>query len=254
MSPIEFALRCVRRFVDIEGAQLATVLSAQAFTSLVPFLVVASAFGPGADGLADRIIERFGLEGDLAESVRALFNDAGQVDSAVTWVGVVILVLATLSFTRALQRSFQRAYGQQARGLTDAWRGLAWLAGFAVWITLSAPLREGIENSGGIILAIAAGTAIGFALWLWTPMILLDREDWRRLVPGAFVSGALGAVLALASSVYVPILMSWSARKYGLIGVAFSLQSWLLVYAVVVIVGAVIGALASEMRAMKPRV
>ena len=41
------------------------MLAAQAFTSLIPFLVVAAAFGPG--------------EGD-----EALFNDAGEVTGAVT--------------------------------------------------------------------------------------------------------------------------------------------------------------------------
>ena len=251
---IEFALRCARRFVEIEGAQLATVLSAQAFTSLIPFLVVASSVGPRSESLADRMIERFELRGDLADSVRALFNDVGEVNSTVTWIGVVILVLATLSFTRALQRSFQRAYGQPARRVADGWRGLAWLAGFALWISVSAPLREEIDDAGGIVIAITAGTAVGFAVWLWTPMILLGREDWKRLVPGAIVSGVLGALLSVASSVYVPILMTWSARKYGLIGVAFSLQSWLLVYAFMVIIAAVIGAIASEVRAIRPRV
>ena len=106
----DFGRRSLRRFLQIEGPQQAAVLAAQAFTSLIPFLLVAAALGPGDDDLSDRIIERFSLDGSAARSVRALFHDAGEVQSAVTWVGIVILVLSTLSFSRAMQRMFQRAY------------------------------------------------------------------------------------------------------------------------------------------------
>jgi hypothetical protein len=67
----DFGLRALRRFVQIEGTQQAVVLAAQAFTSLIPFLVVAAALGPGDDDLDDRIVERFNLKGNAARSVRA---------------------------------------------------------------------------------------------------------------------------------------------------------------------------------------
>jgi hypothetical protein len=62
----DFGLRCLRRFVEIEGPTRATVLAAQAFTTMIPFLVVASVLAPGDSDLAERIIERFGLEGSRA--------------------------------------------------------------------------------------------------------------------------------------------------------------------------------------------
>jgi membrane protein len=243
----DFGLRALRRFVDIEGAQQATVVAAQAFTSLIPFLVIASALGPGEGDLGDRIVDRFSLEGDAARSVQALFNDAGQVESTVTWVSIVILVLSTLSLTRAMQRMFQRAYGATPGGRSDLWRGLVWLAGFALWAGVSAPLRDALRDVGGLVLAVGVSGVTGFVLWLWTPTILLGSIDWRRLVPGAVVSGVLGALVGVASGIYVPILMTWSADKYGLIGIAFSIQSWLLVMGFVVVIGAVAGAVTSEL-------
>ncbi|MGH2822313.1 MAG: hypothetical protein ACRDLY_04680 [Thermoleophilaceae bacterium] len=247
LGAADFGLRSLRRFVDVEGAQQATVIAAQAFTSLIPFLIVASAVGPGEGDLGDRIVERFSLEGSSARSVEALFNDTGEVESTITWVGVVILVLATLSFSRAMQRMFQRAYGRAPGGRRDLWRGLVWLAGFAVWIAVSSPLREGLRDIGGLLLALTATGLTGLVLWLWTPAILLGMSDWRRLLPGAAVSGVLGALVGVASGIYVPILMKWSADKYGLIGIAFSMQSWLLVMAFVAVIGAVVGAVASEL-------
>jgi membrane protein len=243
---VDFGLRSLRRFIEIEGAQMATVIAAQAFTSLIPFLVVASAFGPGDEDIADRIVDRFGLEGSSARSVQQLFNSAGEVESAVTWVGVVILVLATLSFTRATQRMFQRAYGTAPKGPREMWRGLVWLAGFAAWVIVSSPLRETLEDLGGVLLALTASGLTGLVLWLWTPGILLGIPDWRRLLPGAIASGVLGALAGVASGIYIPILLRWSADKYGLIGVAFSMQSWLLVMAFVAVVGAVVGAVATQ--------
>jgi uncharacterized BrkB/YihY/UPF0761 family membrane protein len=171
----QFGLACLHRFVAIEGTLQATVLGAQTFTSLIPFTVVASAVGPGDSDLADTIVERFGLEGNSARSVHQLFASAGETQSAVTWISIVILVLSALSFTRALQRLFQRAYA-----------------------------------------------------------------------PGATVSGLLGALLGVAAGIYVPIAMDWSADKYGLIGIAFALQSFLLVAAFVVVIGAVVGATVVE--------
>jgi membrane protein len=223
------------------------VLAAQAFTSLIPFLVVAAALGPGDGDLAERIVERFSLDGSAARSVRTLFNDAGEVESAVTWVGIVILVLSSLSFTRAMQRMFQRAYGAESRGPRDMWRGFLWLAAFAAWITISSALRDELKDVGGIVTAVAVTGVIGFVLWLVSPMILLGRLDWRRLAPGAVVSAVLNALAGVASAIYVPILMTWSAERYGLIGIAFAIQSYLLVLGFVAVIGAVVGAVASEL-------
>jgi membrane protein len=242
----DFGEQSLRRFVQVEGAQQATVLAAQAFTSLIPFLVVAAAFGPGEGDIADRINDRFDLDGSAARSVEALFNDSGEVTSAVTWVSIIILVLSATSFTRALQRMFQRAYQVEPGGWKEAGRGLAWLAAFALWIVVSSPLRNALADVGGLVFAASVSTVFGFVVWLGTPAILLGAMNWRRLLPGALVSAMLGALLGAASGIYVPILLTWSADRYGLIGVAFSFQSWLLAAAFIVVIGAVVGAVASE--------
>jgi membrane protein len=242
----QFGLACLRRFMAIEGTLQATVLAAQAFTSLIPFMVVASAFAPGDSDLADAIVERFGLEGNSARSVHQLFASAGETESAVTWISVVILLLSALSFTRALQRLFQRAYGRKANGVKDVQRGLGWVLAFAAWVIISSPLRGALEAVGGVVFAVTVATVTGFFLWLVTPVLLLGERDWRSLAPGAAVSGLLGALLGVASSIYVPIAMDWSADRYGLIGIAFALQSWLLATAFVLVIGAVVGATVVE--------
>jgi membrane protein len=244
---VEFGEASVRRFLEVEGTLQATVLAAQAFTSLIPFTVVAAAFGPGEGDIGDRIVDRFDLSGRTARSVEQLFNSAGEVESAVTWVSIVILVLSALSFTRAMQRMYQRSYETRPGTWKEGWRGLVWLVGVAVWLSVSSPVRASVSDDVGLVIAIAFSTLTGFALWLWTPSILLGGAmGWRHLLPGATVSAVLGALLSVASGIYVPIFMTWSADRYGLIGVAFSLQSWLLAAALVIVIGAVLGAVATD--------
>lgn len=84
------------------------------------------------------------------------------------------------------------------------------------------------------------------------PLALHPGDPPRRLrlatpAAGAIVSGALGALVGVASGIYIPVLLKWSADNYGLIGLAFSMQSWLLVMAFVAVIGAVVGAVASEL-------
>jgi membrane protein len=243
---LRFVERLIRRFFEIEGSQQATILAAQAFTSLIPFMVVAAAVAPGDSDMADAIVDRFDLTGKAASSIHQLFASAGETQSAVTWISIVILVLSAMSFTRALQRVFQRAYERAGDRVQDAKRGLGWLACLAIWLVVTSPLRGTLEGVGGVVFATAVSTAAGFVIWLGTPVLLLGEHDWRRLAPGAAVSGVLGALVGLASTIYVPIVMTWSADRYGLIGIAFALQSWLLVFAFVIVAGAVVGATVVE--------
>ena len=222
----DLALRCLRRPVKIQGAQHATALGAQALASLIPLVVVVAV---GAPGNAAR-----------PERVDALLASSGAVESALTCVGVVILALATLSLAGAVQRIFQRAYGQEPGRVKDAPLRWALLAGLVTFAAIESPLRQAVEGVGGVVLAIALGSASGALLWLGVPLILLRVEAWRRLLPGTLLFGALGASLAVASGIYVPILTERSVERYGLIGIAFTFQSWLLVFAFVIVLGAVV--------------
>jgi hypothetical protein len=91
-KPGSLLARLALRLTEIGGVQRATVLGAQAFTSLIPYLVIASALAPTArnESFADSLIDNFDLEGRAAEGVRALFASAGEVESAITVIGLVI--------------------------------------------------------------------------------------------------------------------------------------------------------------------
>jgi membrane protein len=106
----------------------------------------------------------------------------------------------------------------------------------------------------GPLFSATVALGFGFLLWLWTPIVLLGRRlPVRALVPGAVVSGVLMTALAYASAIYMPILIESAARRYGLIGIAFSLQGWLLTFCLVIVAGAVAGGVLSEDMAPRGR-
>ena len=164
----------------------------------------------------------------------------------MTFVVVAILLLSPLSFTRALQSTYERSFRLEASGLHGLPRTFLWLAVLALWISF-ASARSEVQDLFGNFLSIALAVVFAFILWLWTPLILLGgRVPVRRLAPGALVSAVCMTGLFYASGVYMPYVIESSAGRYGLIGVAFALQGWLLALAVGIVAGAVAGGVLSE--------
>jgi membrane protein len=249
---VDIGFRAVARFLHIDGTLRATVISAQAFTSLIPFLVVIASLAPGDGDLGDQLVDRFDLEGSTARSVDTLFGSAGDGGSTITWIGIAILLLTGLSFTRAIQQTFARAYDIELTGPKGATRGLAWFAFFALWMATVVAARNSLDDAVGPPMGIVAGSMTAFGFWLITPLVLVPGLEPRRLLPGAIITGVAVGILGTVSQVWVPLLLKWSADKYGLIGVAFSLQTWLLAYAFIVVAAAALGATLGE-RVMEPR-
>lgn len=116
-----------------------TVLGAQAFTALIPYLAVASALVPRGtnESFADTVIERFDLKGRPADGVRALFASAGEVERAITLIGIAILLITAVSFARSLQNTYERSYGLEPSGLAGVPWSLLWLLALAIWLSLA---------------------------------------------------------------------------------------------------------------------
>jgi membrane protein len=127
------------RLAEIGGVERGTVLGAQAFTALIPYLAVASALVQRGtnESFADTVIERFDLEGRPADGVRALFASAGEVESAITLIGIAILLITVVSFARSLQNTYERSYGLEPSGLAGVPWSLLWLLALAIWLSLA---------------------------------------------------------------------------------------------------------------------
>src|SRR3954469_10268615 len=105
-----FALRVIHRFQRIAGFDRAIALASSALTALIPLAVVSGAVltHVGGQDAADRIINRYKLTGGGADAIREVFSPAGGTSTSVGVVGALFLLVAVLSFTRAVQRLFEQ--------------------------------------------------------------------------------------------------------------------------------------------------
>jgi membrane protein len=235
----------VKRFFEIQGIDRSIVLAAQAFTALFPLLIVYASIVPHASGLdfADTLIDRFDLDGAAAESVRQAFAPPDTVQSSVSIVSVIFVVVAALAFTRAFQRIYEEAWRLERRGARDSVWGLAWLGAMVVAYSIGPVITVSL---GGLLdSAVTLTTAAG--LWLLTPYLLLARRlPWRRLVPGALLTATIMTAVGVASAIFVPPSVTSSADQFGIIGVAFALLGWLVVIGFAVTIAATGGAVITE--------
>src|SRR4051794_13717279 len=118
-------------------------IAAQCYLAFLPLLIVYASVLPRADnaGFADVLIDRFELRGSAAATVHQAFAPAGEVQSSVTVLGLTLLLVSTLSFTRGLQRLYEGAFGLSALGARNTPRALQWLAIVAGggWVRPRAP-------------------------------------------------------------------------------------------------------------------
>ena len=133
-------------------------------------------------------------------------------------------------------------------------RRATWVLTFVLFTALLSPLRDFTERNDFPVAWERAITFVSSAvLWVWTPYLLLGRRlPWRRLLPTgrrqrrrplAFRCGTRRAstvLYSLGSAIYLPEIFTQNAERYGLIGIAFGIVSWLFGYAAVVITAAVV--------------
>jgi membrane protein len=212
-------------------------LGAQAFSALIPLMIVLESAQQGDDSVASDLIERFRLSGDSANVVRDAFTST-EGQTTVTAFSVVLLVVSVLSFTRRLQRLYEETWEFEPRGLRGSGAGLLWLACFAAYVSLHPVLDQIVPRRSGLFISLAGAFAVG----LFTPYLLLGRRlHWRRLVLQAALTAAGLGALGIWSAIYMPRAIESSAEAYGSIGVAFAMLTWLWGLGIVLVAAAVYG-------------
>jgi membrane protein len=211
--PVEFARDWFLGFLGLQGFDRAVALAGQAFTALIPLLIVYAAVVSRASGqdFADQLIRIFHLTGTAAANVRQAFAPPGAVESQVSTLGALLLVVSALSFTRALQRLYQLAWGQTSLGVRAAKWGLMWLVLVVLALTVRPVVLGPFHGVTKVVLTIVTSGII----WLVTPYVLLGRRvPWQRLWPTAALTG-------------MPHSVATTGAQFGGIGVAFAILGWL---------------------------
>ena len=241
----------MRRFIALQGIDRAVVISSQAFTALIPLLLLVTALAPADDVVAAGIIRRFELSGGAADAVEQLFAHSG--DSATGLLSLFLLVFSGVSLARRLQRMYQQAWGLPAPpGVGRALNAALGLAVLVLGISLLYLARTLVGSlPAGAVLVTPLSVMASFLVWTSVPWLLLDRRiAWRRLAPAGALTAACTSIYGVASTVYMPRLLESYSQRYGLFGVTLALIGWLLCIALILVAAT---AIASEFdRAQDP--
>src|SRR3954452_11709582 len=114
-----FLGRCVQRFVMMTGLDRSIVLSSQAFTALLPLIILLSSLAPEDESnvAAEAIIRRFDLTGESAASVHQLFATPAGGSSGISITSAFLLVVSGVSFTRRMAAMYRAAWEEEKAGI-----------------------------------------------------------------------------------------------------------------------------------------
>jgi membrane protein len=228
-----FPGRSVRQFVALQGLDRAVVLASQAFTALIPLLILVTALAPAdrSDVVAAAITRRFALDGDSSAAVEQLFAHTGTGSTGV--LSGFLLLFSGVSLARRLQRMYLQAWQVPAPpGVGGALNAVSGLAVLVLGIGVLYTARSLV----GPVLVAPVSVLAGFLVWTSVPWLLLDRRiAWRRLIPAGALTAAATAIYGVASTIYMPALFASYSARYGLFGVTLALIGWLLCIALIVV-------------------
>jgi uncharacterized BrkB/YihY/UPF0761 family membrane protein len=233
-----FVLRVVARFQKVAGFDRSIALASSALTALVPLSIVASALIPdrGQKDAAQRVIERYDLTGGGADAVRDMLAPANDNGVSLGILGTFFLLLALLSFTRAMQRMFEQTWELKPLGVRNSLNGLLWLGGLTLYAAITGVLHARGDRGDFELTATVLTVPLTALFLLWTGRALTAKRLERRdLVPFALLGAALSGVYSVGAQVYVPHLFDTYATRYGVIGAVFAMISALFCSAVILV-------------------
>ena len=238
--------RIVVATIEIRLYDRALTIAGQAFIALVPLLIVLATMLSSSDSLAvgQWIIRRFALTGTAADAVRSLFGKPPSASGGLSILSVITVLVSASSFARSIQRVYELAWKLPARGLRRTVDGIQGAGLLLVALALLASIAS-IARSlpGGVLVSLIAQTCIAIpAWWLATRLLLSRRVAWSLLLPGAAVSALAQVAVSAFGARWVPYLIERNTDRYGVIGVAIALISWLVILALLVVASAVVGA------------
>jgi membrane protein len=241
---VAVALRSLQRYLAIDGTQRSLVLAGQAFSALIPLLIVLSTIlsSNGGEQLAQRINARFRLSGNGADAVRTLFDQPAGAAQTVTVGSALLLIISGLSCARTMQRTYEVAWRLPPRGVRGTLGGAGALVLLLTQILLLSLLAGFLRQApAGSVLEFLVRATASSALWLALQHLFLGgRVTWRRLLPGAITAGVGQQGVAALSTLWIPGVIQSNASRYGAIGVSFALLSWLVLISVVLVAAAVV--------------
>ena len=157
-------------------------------------------------------------------------------------VGFFFLMVAVLSFSRAVQRLFEQTWELSPLSVRNTFNGLLWIGGLSIYVALSGVIHSALGRSSLELTAALVAAPLSAVFLVWSGWVLSAKRIARRdLLPFAVLGSALLAAYSVGAAVYVPHLFSTYATRYGVIGAVFAMISTLFCVMVVLVGSAAAG-------------
>ena len=239
--------KLAERFMELRPIERGLALGSKLFTAVVPAAILLSGLLTSPDAVSNRLVDGLGLTGPGATAIRELFHaPPSESGTAVGIIGILVLLYSLLSFARALQRLYEDAWRLPPLRTGIVW-GSVWLVTFTVYFSMAAPFAHLLTRRGLPISAFLVSLLGGAVLWSVTPAILLGRRvPLRALRRGGLATAVLLTLFNVGSRIYVPHSMTANTGRYGLVGVTFTLLTWLFAFCLVLVASAAAGAVLGD--------
>jgi membrane protein len=246
-----------KRFGELQGGQIAAYVTLSFFLSLFPMMLMATAvigfIASGNNDVAGTVIDKLGVSGDAAKTVRDAIDAAQKSKTSASIIGFLGLLWASLGVVSSMQAAIDRAWQAKGRGLKDKLFAVEWLAGALVLMVGSIVLTGlvvGVLPGWAAPFGILLTVALNVVLFLWTFRVLgRTHVGWRPLVPGALLAGIGFQALTTFGAYYVPRAVASSSALYGSIGIVFALLAWLFFFGRLVVYASVLNVVLYERKA-----
>jgi len=220
--------------------------------SVIPTALVAVAIfgqaGGDTNALAERLVARMHLTGDVAEIVRQTFGSASDNTLAATVAVLISFLFWGIGIGQLYRDLYTRAWHVETAQATDQVLFTIWYfvtCGF-LGAMFMATTQTASSNRAWFIPVWLAMSAL---YWIWTPRFLLHRKvPTRRLLPGAIIGAfVLGGTIGTAPLWMGPTL-NQNAQAFGPFGVVLAVLAFMLIAITISMVCAVFGPVWEEFR------
>ncbi len=254
-------------FFGLLGLFPAVIVFAAALGSL-DVVIGAGAAADTERWLLDRVVETFGRDNTLRDTVEELFDRS---NAGLITAGVVLTVYASSRGFTAVVGALDVTYGHEHRRNWISTRVMGFvLTLFTVLVSalVAAMVVVGPLLGGGEELAdrLGAGSAFTTAWdWFRWPVVFVvvvcwaasvyhfaprRRTPWRSDLPGAVVGTVWWLAVSLGFRVYLDAAASGMNAVFGLLGGALTLLVWLYLLAMGLLVGAEINSVLNDRRGL----
>ncbi|WP_053226320.1 YhjD/YihY/BrkB family envelope integrity protein [Solirubrobacter soli] len=237
-----FVLRVINRFQKVAGFDRAIALASSGLTAAIPLTIALGTVMTSLWGtdIADWIVKRYELTGAGARAVEDAFTPAD--DASVTVMGLLLALLAALSFTRTLQRVFESTWDLSPLSYRNTLNGLRWTAVFAAYALVTGAIHAFLGQDGPDVIATFVTVPIAGVFLLWSAYWLsAKRISHRALAPFAIIGSIALAIYGLGAAIYVPRQFTTYADHYGVLGAVLAIISALFCVMFVVVAAATLG-------------